>query len=214
MRGTRTLAAGLLAAGTLVAGCGAGSSASPISIVSSSPTGPYRGSEPGTAQSLPDITLTSSRTGQPVSMRAATAGKVTLLFFGYTHCPDVCPTTMATLAQALQKVPAAVADQVQVVFVTSDPARDTPARLQQWLGSFDPRFLGLTGDLATIDRYGNALGVPLEPPPPPAADGTIAVTHGSQVTGFDKAGAAKVFWLSDTSVDAVAHDLPVLTSAA
>jgi protein SCO1 len=213
MRGTRALVAGLLAVGALVAGCGGSSTAGPVSIVSGAPAGPYRGSEPGTTQTLPDITLTSSQTGQPVSMKAATAGKVTLLFFGYTHCPDVCPTTMATLAQALQKVPADVAGQVQVVFVTSDPARDTPARLQQWLGSFDPHFLGLTGDLATIDRYGNALGVPLEAPTT-APDGTIVVTHGSQVTGFDRSGVAKVFWLSDTSVDAIAHDLPVLTRGA
>ena len=78
-------------------------------------------------------------------------GKAVVLFFGYTQCPDVCPTTLSTLAQAM-KLLGADADRVQVLFVTIDPARDTPALLAQYVPAFDPRFLGLWGDAEATAR--------------------------------------------------------------
>jgi protein SCO1/2 len=83
----------------------------------------------------PSFTLTDTA-GQPYDFRAQTAGKTTLLFFGYTHCPDICPMHMANIATAMDRTGLS-AEQVAVVFVTTDPARDTPERLRTWLGHFN-----------------------------------------------------------------------------
>ncbi|HVV29320.1 MAG TPA: SCO family protein, partial [Mycobacteriales bacterium] len=125
-------------------------------------------------------------------------GHLTLLYFGYTNCPDVCPTTMADLGAALRKVPASVARDVRVVFITSDPARDTPAVMRAWLAHFDSGlpvpFVGLTSSISAIDAYGQKLGVALEPPKKDK-DGTIEVTHGAQVTAFSpQDGKAHLVW--------------------
>ena len=112
----------------------------------------------------PSFTLTDT-TGAGYDFAAATAGRPTLLFFGYTDCPDVCPTTMADVALALRDVDPALAGQVQVVFVTTDPATDTPEVLAEYLDRFDAdlptQFVGLTGDQDAIDRAQLAAGVPL-----------------------------------------------------
>ena len=92
----------------------------------------------------PDLTLTDTA-GRPFSFRDRPEGEVTVVFFGYTHCPDVCPTTMADLAAARRQLPEAVRDRVVVAFVTEDPERDTPAVLRDWLDGIDPDFVGLTG---------------------------------------------------------------------
>jgi protein SCO1/2 len=88
--------------------------------------------------------------GKPYDFQKETQGFVTLLFFGYTHCPDVCPVHLANIAAALAKSSPEVNNGVKVVFVTTDPARDTPATMRSWLNKFDPRFIGLTGDSASI----------------------------------------------------------------
>ena len=112
----------------------------------------------------PQFTLTDT-TGASFDFRAVTAGRPTLLFFGYTNCPDVCPTTMADIAVALRGVDAAVLEQLQVVFVTTDPATDSPAVLGEYLGRFDAdlpvRFIGLTGNQEQIDQAQLSAGVPL-----------------------------------------------------
>jgi protein SCO1 len=112
----------------------------------------------------PSFTLTDT-TGVPFDFRAATAGRPTLLFFGYTNCPDVCPTTMADVAVALRGLDAAVVEELQVVFVTTDPAFDSPEVLDEYLGRFDVDlpvpFIGLTGDQAAIDQAQLSTGVPL-----------------------------------------------------
>ena len=87
----------------------------------------------------------SDTSGAPFQFWPRTQGYVTLLFFGYTYCPDQCPMHMANIGVALKRLPAAIADQVKLVFVTTDPARDTPAELRRWLDNFDKRFVGLTG---------------------------------------------------------------------
>ena len=112
----------------------------------------------------PSFTLTDS-SGATYDFAAATAGRPTLLFFGYTDCPDVCPTTMADVALALRDTDPALAEQVQVVFVTTDPATDTPEVLGEYLGRFDvdlpTRFVGLTGEQDAIDQAQLSAGVPL-----------------------------------------------------
>ncbi|SOE01622.1 SCO family protein [Blastococcus haudaquaticus] len=112
----------------------------------------------------PQFTLTDT-TGASFDFSAATSGRPTLLFFGYTDCPDVCPTTMADVAVALRGIDAAVLEQLQVVFVTTDPATDTPEVLGEYLGRFDAdlplQFIGLTGDQEQIDQAQLSTGVPL-----------------------------------------------------
>ena len=112
----------------------------------------------------PAFTLTDT-TGAAYDFKAATAGRPTLLFFGYTNCPDVCPTTMADVAVALRGLEPELAGQVQVVFVTTDPAFDTPQVLGEYLDRFDADlltpFVGLTGDQEAIDQAQLSAGVPL-----------------------------------------------------
>lgn len=114
-----------------------------------SPTVAFVGSD------VSDVTLTSDfvlsdHNGQPRKL-ADFQGKVVALFFGYTHCPDVCPTTMYDLAQALKQM-GGKAEEVQVLFVTLDGARDTPEVLGKYVPSFHPAFLGLRGDEASTIR--------------------------------------------------------------
>jgi protein SCO1/2 len=101
-------------------------------------------------------------------------GKVTVLFFGYTHCPDVCPTTLADLAQAMQLLGADAA-KVQVVFVTLDPVRDTPEMLGQYVPAFHPAFIGLSGDAAATDAAAKAFGVSYKKQP--GKNGSYTLDH-------------------------------------
>ena len=89
------------------------------------------------------------------------SGKVVVLFFGYTHCPEVCPTTLADLAQVMRQL-GKDAEQVQVLFVTLDPERDSPGLLAQYVPSFDPSFLGLRGDAQATAQAAKAFGVSYE----------------------------------------------------
>ena len=99
----------------------------------------------------PEFTLTDT-SGNPYDFRQQTRGYVTLLYFGYTSCPDVCPLHMANLAAVLQEVSGEVNSKIKVVFVTTDPNRDTPQVIRKWLDNFDVTFIGLTGTPA--DRGG------------------------------------------------------------
>lgn len=152
----------------------------------------------------PDLTLTDTH-GRPFNLRTGTAGKVTLLYFGYTHCPDVCPTTMADIAVALAQV-GVLRGKVDVVFVTTDPHRDTPAVIKAWLGHFDASFIGLTGNEKTIYAAAAKVGVALVPPKPDAR-GDYAVSHGAQVTAFGAGGTAHVVFTEGTTPADYAHDL-------
>ena len=151
------LAALVVACGLGLAACGSATAESGHDHSASAPASVE-------AYRRPSFTLTDT-SGASYDFKAATAGKPTLLFFGYTNCPDVCPTTMADIAVALRGLDAALVQQLQVVFVTTDPTRDTPAVLGEWLGRFDAdlptRFIGLTGDQATIDQAQLSTGVPL-----------------------------------------------------
>ncbi|RFU20897.1 SCO family protein [Geodermatophilus marinus] len=171
-RRSRT-AALALAAGLAVAGCGgaaadegtaAGHDHSGGAAVVEGPEDRFAGIDLPDPYQRPSFTLTDGA-GQPYDFRAATAGRPTLLFFGYTNCPDICPTTMADVAVALRGVDPALAEQVQVVFVTTDPATDTPEVLGGYLDRFDADlpvpFTGLTGDQRAIDQAQLAAGVPL-----------------------------------------------------
>ena len=104
------------------------------------------------------------------------AGKYVLVYFGFTYCVDACPLALLTMTQALDRLPPAVADKVQPLFVTVDPARDDPAQIKTYLETFPPRFVGLTGTPEEIAAAARAWRVVYEPPKP-AADGTYQVSH-------------------------------------
>lgn len=101
------------------------------------------------AMPKPDFTLTDTD-GNPYDFKAETEGYLTYLYFGYTYCPDICPSHMADIAAVIKRQPE-YKNQVKVVFVTVDPDRDTPARLRTWLDLFDEDFIGLRGDAAELE---------------------------------------------------------------
>ena len=127
-------------------------------------------------------------------------GKVVVLFFGFTHCPDVCPTTLADLAQAMKSL-GPDAERVQVLFVTLDPERDTPDVLGKYVGAFDPRFLGLYGDAAATQRAAREFKVFYEKRK--TADG-YSVDHSGQTYVIDPQGRLRLF----VRPDRLASDLP------
>jgi len=194
------------------AGCGTPSdvpSASSIVNLNSASAAPgLRGFALQTPLAEPAVTLTDTA-GRPRDLRRTIPGHVTMLYFGYTHCPDICPTTMADIAAALTLVPAAVRAKVDVVFVTTDPGRDNPSVLRRWLAGFDPSFVGLTGSAADINRAATAVSVAL-PSPSPGPDGTPILLHGTQITVFGPDGVARVAYDAGTSIADYAHDLPLL----
>ncbi len=107
---------------------------------------------------LPALTLTN-QDGQPVAVDQL-KGKWSLLFFGYTFCPDICPTTLAQLRELQTQLPPAARSNLQVIFVSVDPHRDTPAQIKQYLEFFKAGFQGLTGDEATLQKFANAVSIP------------------------------------------------------
>jgi protein SCO1 len=135
-------------------------------------------------------------------------GKVVALFFGYTSCPDICPTTMAELKQALEKL-GNKADQVQVLFVTVDPQRDTPERVQEYVNHFNPEFIGLSGSEAELAKVWNDYGVFRQTVDGASAAGYV-VDHTARVTLIDQQGNLRVSLGFDTPVEDVVHDLKLL----
>ena len=135
-------------------------------------------------------------------------GKVVLLFFGYTHCPDVCPTTLAELSQVMKMLGPA-ADRVQVLFVTVDPERDTPAVLSRYVTAFDPRFLGLYGDAAATRRAAKEFKVFYEKHDGPAP-GEYSMDHSAGTYVIDPKGRLRLFVRNSKAAADLAHDIRTL----
>jgi len=154
--------------------------------------------------------ILADTSGRPFEFAEKTKGYVTLLFFGYTFCPDQCPMHMANLGAALKKLPAGVTDQVKLVFVTTDPARDTPQVVRRWLDLFDRRFIGLTGSEATIEEVQRAAGVPVAAKTG-LPNANYAVAHANFVIAYSKDNLAHVIYPGGVSKDDWVHDLPLLT---
>jgi protein SCO1/2 len=168
----------------------------------------YRGGLVTPPLPKPRFVLTDT-SGAPFDFWNRTQGVVTLLFFGYTYCPDQCPMHMANIGAALKKLPAGVADQVKLVFVTTDPARDTPAVLRRWLGVFDKHFVGLTGTEAALASVQREAGVPLAEKSD-ARNGYYSVAHANFVLAYTKDNLAHVIYPGGVGKDDWVHDLPLL----
>ncbi|GHH38309.1 SCO family protein [Streptomyces candidus] len=156
----------------------------------------------------PDLVLTDTH-GKKYDLREATKGKPTLIYFGYTQCPDVCPMTMSNIAVAYKKLPKADQEKLQVVFVTTDPDRDTPEQLGKWLkGAGSPDFIGLSGDFPTIQAGARQLGVSIEPSTKDK-NGNVTSMHTKQVIAFSpKTDAGYVLWTDEATPDDYTADLP------
>jgi len=198
----RRLCLGALAL-TILAACSSGSGSPKRSELNDHPkVGPYQGFGLVPPQPRPSFTLTDTD-GKRFSF-SQTAGRPTLLYFGYTRCPDVCPTTMADVAQALQAVPAKIRQATYVVFVTTDVKHDTGPVIAAWLRHFDPglprQFVGLTGSQAQIDAAQASAHVQLA-----EDDGQL---HAADVVLYGADDYAHVKYLqSDNESDQISHDL-------
>jgi protein SCO1/2 len=144
--------------------------------------------------------------GHAFSLADSTDKRLTLVFFGYTHCPDECPATMAALASAMLQLDDDDRSNVDVVFVTTDPARDTGPVLRDWLDHFSSSFVGLTGPLPTIKRVAGDVGVPVEKGRR-LPSGGYDVTHGTQVLAVDGKDEVPVVWTLGTTAPEFAHDI-------
>ena len=154
---------------------------------------------------VPATELTDTA-GRPYSLADSTDKQLTLVFFGYTHCPDECPTTMATLASAVLQLDDGDRPNVQVVFVTTDPARDTGPVVRRWLDHFSSSFVGVTAPLRTIRKVATDVGVPVEKGRR-LASGGYDVTHGTQVLAVDPKDTVPVVWTLGTTAPELAHDI-------
>jgi len=153
-----------------------------------------------------NFTLTS-HTGQPVSL-ADYKGKVILLYFGYTTCPDVCPTTLAELHKALALLGNRAKD-VQVMMITVDPERDTLPVLAEYMPHFDASFIGLTGESDKIAEVATSYGVAYERSTEPSALGYL-VNHTATVATIDRQGYVRVIFPFNTPASDIAADVEYL----
>lgn len=220
-----------LAAVALVtaAGCGGGGAASPR------PTPPaaasYHGVEPVPVPSRPSYVLHDTA-GNRFDFGEQTRGRPTYVYFGYTHCPDECPTAMADIAAALRTVTPALREQTRVVFVTTDARRDTGPVLRRWLDQFSPTFIGLVGTQAELDAAARASGVPpgaIGPAPstlPGRPDRHIdkpgtaphqhfgplgySVAHSAVIYAYDVSDRLPVVYPGGITPSDIAADLPTL----
>jgi protein SCO1/2 len=153
----------------------------------------------------PELALAGSD-GQPLNL-ARFKGRVVLLAFGFSNCGEVCPITLATLAGARKKL-GGIAGDVQVVYVTVDPERDTAAQMKKFLGSFDPTFIGGVGSRAEIDaaqaKYGISSVRNVN------ADGSYTIGHSSSIYMIDRAGGLRAVMPYGHPVDDFVHDLKIL----
>lgn len=211
----KTFAAGalLVAAVLALSACGTGDDAT-TSVAEVSDTGPRKAAtvldQPFTK---PDLVLTDTN-GKSYDLRKETEGKPTLIYFGYTNCPDVCPLTMNNLAVAKKEVAKKLSKSelgnLRLVFVTTDPERDTPAELGKWLKGIDSEIVGLTGDFDKIQAGALKLGISINPPTKDENGKTVS-EHGTQVIAFSpKTDGGYVLYDEDATVQDYEKDLPKL----
>lgn len=159
----------------------------------------------------PAIALTDTG-GASYDLSDQTRGQVVLVYFGYTHCPDVCPTIMADVAQALRQSSPAVRSKVSVVFISVDPKRDTLPVLRRWLDNFNPDFIGLRGPIRKIIAIQRAADVPVSKVNPHSKHG-YDVEHSAELLAFTPDRLAHVLYTDGPSTIAdLTHDLAILAA--
>lgn len=201
----------LVAVVLALAGCtssgGSSPSSSPSGLNDNTGSGPFQGVGLVPPRPRPAFTL-SDTSGATYPFATKTHGKATMLFFGYTNCPDICPATMADIGTALRTLPVAVQREVTVVFVSTDVKRDTAPVLTQWLRNFTPNthatFVGLRGSKAQVDAAQAASHIMI------AEDG--GQTHSTQVLLFGPDDYAHVSFIYNNNGEQkqMAHDLPLV----
>jgi protein SCO1/2 len=207
-------AAFVAGAAALLAACGsahhaATTTTTPTTTSTSSQAAGLHGLVPSPLPVKPDFTFPDSA-GRLYHFDAATRGKLTYLFFGYTHCPDACPATMSYLAYALHTVPAAVRRQVQVVFVTVDPKRDTGAVIRRWLDHYNDAFVGVRGTVRQIGQLEHSVGIPTAVPVKSGETVAYQVEHSSILFVFSPDDRAHVVYAQGFKATDYAHDMPLL----
>jgi protein SCO1 len=205
----------LVAISAALAGCGSSNHAqtsptAPPPPAAAAPSRGLRGLIPTPMPVKPSFVLPDTA-GRPYDLDTATRGKLTYLFFGYTHCPDACPATMSYLTYALHTQPAAVRRQVAVVFVTVDPKRDTGPVLRRWLDHYSKSFVGVTGTLRQIGAVEHQAGVPTAIKAPNAGKkAAYQVEHSSILFVYSPDDRAHVVYAQGFKPSDYAHDLPLL----
>jgi protein SCO1/2 len=201
---------GLALLALVLAGCSSSGSPKPkkSQLLGQNSVGPYQGAGLDPAQPRPSFTLTDT-VGKPFAFGTKTSGHPTFLYFGYTHCPDVCPETMADIGLALRKVPSSLRAKTYVVFVTTDVKRDSEHRIGTWLRQFavgtKATWVGLRGTQAQINAAQAAAHISL------ATDG--GETHSLEVLLYGPDDYAHVaFLLSKEQSKQIAHDLAIVGS--
>ncbi|MFZ0493575.1 MAG: SCO family protein [Acidimicrobiia bacterium] len=154
----------------------------------------------------PEFVLTDTQ-GQPFDFTTETEGKLTLLYFGYTFCPDICPVQLAQLAAVMDRLPDVERNSV-VVFVTVDPERDTPEVIRTFLDNFNSTFVGLTGTVDQVEAAQRAAGVPVAVKIGDGAD--YSMGHASQVIAYAPDGLAYTEYPYGTRQTQWVHDLPLI----
>ncbi len=150
----------------------------------------------------PDFTLTAA--SGPVTL-SNFRGKVVLLYFGYTFCPDVCPTTLANAGRALRLL-GDQADEVQLIMVSVDPERDTPEKLEEYVKHFDPSFIGVTGTPEEVARVAALYGIYYEKSEESVATGYL-VNHTATLMVVDREGRLKLVFPFGVTAEEIADDL-------
>lgn len=222
----------LLVALALVAGTGCAGTRAPLSTPN---TAGLHGVEPVQLVSRPSLFLTDT-SGQTYDFVARTTGRPTLLYFGYTDCPDECPTAMAYIHAALRQSPQKIREETVVVFITTDPARDSAQRLRSWLAkySYGKQIIGLRGTPAEIERAQRLVGAPVatrtgavptlegQPAQHTHAPGTpphrhdrplgYGVAHATDIFAYNAADRLAVLYPQSVSPADIRADLPVLAN--
>ena len=192
----------------LLAACEATSSTAQFSAGLEPGEDGWRGSPLELDATIPDVTLIDTD-GEELALPEATLGTPTLLFFGYASCPDICPIHLAAIASAIEQTDVRYTE-IDVVFVSVDPERDTPERIDDWLAGFDRRFIGLTGEMDTIEAALDALQLPgpYVEGADPRDEGQELIGHPAQVIGFDADGKVQRVWPFGTRRADWIADLP------
>jgi len=206
-RDSLQLAAGVVVALALILGLSLAAAFAPAWLAGSDaplPTPTPGGMAVEPPKPMRDFTLTD-QDGRPMAL-SSLRGRAVLMFFGYTHCPDVCPLSMGDL-RSVKKALGGRSGEVAFVMISVDGARDTPEVMKRYVRAFDPDFIGLTGDETSAHGIGADYGVEFERQKPQGTAATYLVAHTSYTYLLDRQGRWRVTYPFQTPVDLIARDV-------